>query len=161
MASLTGRTTFKWLRFYIHDSGATLRSIPIDSLSVVGLKYDELELSAWQDAVKGRLPTMPDAPIEIGGPFDTLPVDSVPTLSGSHTVLNGVHGLCVPLTIDIRFGIRAATESDSPQFGITASAVNGYIVTSYEVDIKAGTYKARAVLVPGSIAPAFGVDAEV
>ena len=161
MASLTGRTTFKWTLFYIGDTANTLRSLPIDSLSAVGVKYDEVELTAWQDAVKGRLPAMPDCPIEFGGPFDTSAAVTTATgLSGSHTVLSPLNGSPTPRTIDIRFGIRAAAEADSPQFGISRSSTSGYIITSYEVDMKAGTYKARAVLIPGSALPAFGTSAE-
>ena len=161
MTSLTGRTTYKHLLFFIGDSANTLRSLPIDSLSAVGLKYDEQELTAWQDAVKGRLPTMPDAPLEFGGPLDTSAAVSTATgLSGSHTVLVPLVGSETPRTVDIRFGIRAAPEADSPQFGISQSATSGYIVTSYEVDPKSMTFKARAVLIPGSVLPAFGTTAE-
>jgi hypothetical protein len=134
--------------------------VPIDSLSAVGVKYDEQELTAWQDAVKGRLPTMPDAVIEWGGPWDTAAAATVPTLSGSQTVIYPLVGLCVPRTIDIRFGMRAAAEADSPQFGISKTATSGYIVTSWEVDMKNASYKARAVLFPGSALPAFGTAAE-
>jgi hypothetical protein len=160
MTSLTGRTTFKWTTLYIGDTSNVLRAIPIDSLSALGVKYDEQEVTAWQDAVKGRLPTMPDAPIEFGGPWDTSVAASAPSLSGSHTVLNPLNGGTTPRTIDIRIGIRAAPEADSPQFGISQTATSGYVITYYDVDMKNGTYKARAVLVPGSALPAFGTTAE-
>ena len=160
MASLTGRTDFKWTTLYIGDYNNTLRAIPIDSLSAFGLKYDEQELTAWQDAIKGRLPTMPDAPLEFGGPWDTSALAAAPALSGSHTVLVALNGSCTPRTIDIRIGIRAVAEADSPQFGISQSATSGYIITSYEVDMKNATYKARAVLFPGSALPAWGTTPE-
>jgi hypothetical protein len=160
MTSLTGRTTFKWTTLYIGDTSNVLRAVPIDSLSAVGVKYDEQDLTAWQDAVKGRLPTMPDAPIEFGGPWDTSAAATVPTLSGSQTVLYPLVGLCVPRTLDIRFGIRAAPEADSPQFGISQTSTVGYIVTSFEFDPKNSSYKCRLVLIPGSTLPAFGVAAE-
>ncbi len=99
------------------------------SLSVVGLTYGEMELSAWQDAVTGRLPTMPDAPIDFGGPWDTTAAQAVGTLSGSHTVLAGLCGDLTPRTVDIHFGIRHTWESGEPQFGITQSAANGYLIT--------------------------------
>jgi len=160
MASLTGRTTFKWTTLYIGDTGNVLRAVPIDSLSAVGVKYDEQEVTAWQDAVKGRLPTMPDCVIEFGGPWDTSSAATVPTLSGSQTVLYPLVGLSVPRTIDIRIGIRAAPEADSPQFGLSRSATSGFIVTNFDVDMKTGSYKARAVPFPGSDLPAFGTAAE-
>ncbi len=160
MTSATGRTTFKNVTIYIGDTGDVLRALPLNSLSVVGVKYEEKDLTAWQDAVTGRLPAMPDAPIEWGGIWDTAAAATAPTLSGSHTVLNALNGGYTPRTIDIRIGVRAAAEADSPQFGISKTATSGYIVTSYDVDLGNGTYKARAVLFPGSALPAWGVTAE-
>jgi hypothetical protein len=161
MAAQTGRTTFKNLDFRISDSGnGTIRSIPINSLSVVGLVYDEQDLTAWQDAVKGSLPTMPDAPIDFGGPFDTTAAAAAGTLSGSHTVLSPLVGAMTPLMLDIQFGVRHAWEAGEPQFGITASATSGYIVTKYQVDPSTMSYSARAVLFPGSALPAWGTAAE-
>jgi hypothetical protein len=160
MTSLTGRTTFKWTTLYIGDTADTLRAIPINSLSAVGVTYDEVDLTAFQDAVKGNLPAMPDAPLDFGGPWDTSAAASVPALSGSHTVLSALNGLSVPRSVDIRFGIRAAAEADSPQFGISKSATSGYIITKFIVDPSTGMYSARAVLIPGSALPAWGVTAE-
>lgn len=160
MAAQTGRTTFKHIQFNIDDSAGTLRSVPIDSLSVVGITYDEMDLTAFQDAVKNALPSMPDAPIEFGGPFDNSAAAAAGTLSGSHTVLSAICGLMTPLTIDVQFGIRHAWESGEPQFGITATAANGYILTRYNVDVSTMRYSARAVLYPGSAAPAWGTAAE-
>jgi hypothetical protein len=160
MTAQTGRTTFKWVQFNIDDSGSTLRSIPINSLSVVGVQYDEQDTTAFQDAVKNALPSMPDAPIEIAGPFDNAAAASAGTLSGSHTILAPINGLMTPLTLDVQFGIRHAWESGEPQFGITATAANGYICTRYTVDTSNMTYSARFVLYPGSALPAWGTAAE-
>jgi hypothetical protein len=160
MTANTGRTDLKWVQFNIDDSGGTLRSIPINSLSVVGVTYDEQDLTAFQDAVKGMLPAMPDAPIDFGGPFDTTAAQAAGTLSGSHTILSATNGGTTPLTLDIQIGIRHAWESGEPQFGITSSATSGYLVTKYTVDPSTGTYTARAVLFPGSSLPAWGTTAE-
>lgn len=160
MTAQTGRTTFKHIQFNVDDSGSTLRSIPINSLSVVGIQYDEQDVTAFQDAVNGALPSMPDAPIEISGPFDNTAAQTVGTLSGSHTILSAINGLMTPLSLDVQFGIRHAWESGEPQFGITASAANGYICTRYTVDVSNMTYTARFVLYPGSAAPAWGTAAE-
>ena len=157
------RATFKNVMFIIDDVGGTLRHIPINSLSVVGVTYDEQDLTAWQDAVKGALPTMPDAVIEWGGPFDDAGAVAVAAgLSGSHTVLSDINGGVTPLTLDVRFGMGGAAWVDTvdPQFGITSSADDGYLVTKYVVDPSSMTYSARAVLYPGSILPAWGVDDE-
>ena len=156
------RGTFKNVRFIIEEAGgAALRHIPINSLSVVGIAYDEQDLTAWQDAVKNVLPSMPDAPIEWGGPFDNSIAAVSPALSGSHTVLSALAGGVSPSTIDIQFGMGGAVwAGGSPQFGITGTAANGYLVTKYTVDPASMTYSARAVLYPGSAAPAWGTVAE-
>jgi hypothetical protein len=161
MAPNIGRTVSKFTKLIIGDTANTLRSIPINTLSVVGVEYDEEDLTAWQDAVKGALPNMPDAPIEFGGPFDTSAAVALPALSGSHTVVNALNGLQVPRTIDIQIGIRQAWEAGEPQFGISRSATSGYLITKYTVDLSSMTYSAKAVLFPGSALPAFGTTAEV
>jgi len=157
------RGTFKNVRFIIEEAGgAALRHIPINSLSVVGIAYDEQDLTAWQDAVKNVLPSMPDAPIEWGGPFDNSIAAVSPALSGSHTVLSALAGGVSPSTIDIQFGMDGGTWlAGDPQFGITGTAANGYLVTKYTVDPASMTYSARAVLYPGSAAPAWGTVAEL
>lgn len=160
MAANTGRTVSKWVSFNVDDSGSTLRTIPINSVSVCGLVYEEQDVTAYQDAVKSALPGMPDAPIEVSGPFDTAVVAAAETLSGSHTVLYNLAGGTTPLTLDVKFGIRHTWETGEPQFGITASTANGYICTSYVVDPNSMTYTAKFVLYPGSAAPAWGTAAE-
>ena len=152
MAIQYGRTTFKFLTFSIDDSGGTLRQIPINSLSVVGIVYDEVDVSAWQDAVKGALIGMASAPIDIGGPFDTT------ALTGSHTVLSGINGvLTLPLALCIAIGMRQAYVAGEPTFGITGTAANGYLCFSYNVDFSTSMYSAHLDLYPGSALPTWGV----
>lgn len=161
MAAQTGRTVFKWVSFNVGDSGnATIRTIPINSLSALGVTYDETDVTAWMDAVKGALPNMPDAPIDISGPFDTTAAAAAGSLSGSHTILSAINGAMTPLTLDVKIGIRHAWEADEPQFGITATATSGYICTAYNVDLSSMTYSASFRLFPGSSLPAFGTAAE-
>jgi hypothetical protein len=159
MTANTGRTTFKHLQFLVHD-GTALRAIPINRLNAVGVQYDEQDLTAFQDAVKGALPTMPDAPISVSGPFDSSAAASAPTLSGSHTVLSGLCGGMTPRSLDIQFGVRHTWEAGEPQFGITSSATSGYICTSYVVDPSTMSYTATFKLLPGSSLPAWGTAAE-
>ena len=161
MAAQTGRTTQKWTNFIVDDSGGTIRSIPVDSINGVGLTYDEVELTAFQDAIKGALPAHPDCVITITGPFDTSAAAASPTLSGSHTVLSGINGGTTPLTLDVQVGIRHTWEAGEPQFGITSSAANGFLCTAYQVDVNAGKYSAKFRVYPGSVAPAWGTSAEV
>jgi len=160
MAAQTGRTVGRWVDFILDDSGGTLRSIPVSSIGGLGLTYDEVELTAIQDAVKGILPGHPDMSIAIAGPFDNTAAAAVGTLSGSHTILSAVNGGSTPLTMDIQVGIQHAWESGEPQFGITSTAANGVLVTDYQVDPVAGTYTAKIRMFPGSAIPAWGTAAE-
>lgn len=168
MTALTGRTVNKWVNFAIEDSGQAMREIPINTLSVCGITYEEQELTAFQDAVKGALPGMPDAPIEISGPWDSTATSTasasgvVPALSGSHTVLSGINGLSVPLSLDIQIGVQATWETGAPQFGISATATSsGYLCTNYTVDLSTMTYTTKFILYPGSDIPAWGTAIEV
>ena len=161
MAVQTGRTVSKWVSFNLGDSGnGTLRTIPIDTLSACGVTYDETDLTAWMDAVKGVLPNMPSAPIDISGPFDTTAAATVGSLSGSHTILSAINGALTPLTVDVRIGMRHAWETGEPNFGITATATAGYLCTSYNVDFGSQKYSAHFDLFPGSTLPAFGTSDE-
>ncbi len=160
MAAQTGRTVARWVDFIIDDSGGTLRSIPVDSINGVGLNYDEVDLTAFQDAVKGALPETPDCVITITGPFDTTAAAAAGTLSGSHTILSAIVGGVTPLSLDCQVGIRHAWESGEPQFGITSSGTSGFLCRSYDPDINTGKYSATIGMFPGSSAPAWGTSAE-
>lgn len=159
MAVQTGRTVSKFITFRIDDSAGAMRSIAVDSVGVVGLVYDEVDLTAWMDAVKGALPNHPDAPISIAGPWDTT------AATGSHVVLSGIASptYCMtPRSLDIQFGMRQTYVTGEPQFGISGVAAGnvGYVITSYTVDPSAGKYSATFRLFPGSTAPAWGLAAE-
>lgn len=160
MAVQTGRTTNKWIDFRVDDSGGTLRSIPVDTINGVGLVYDEVELTAFQDAIKGALPAHPDCTITISGPYDTSPVAAAGTLSGSHTVLSGIVGGNTPLSLDVQVGIRHAWEAGEPQFGITSTSTSGFLCFDYQPDLNTGKYTAKFRMFPGSAAPAWGTAAE-
>ena len=154
MTAQTGRTTNKWTNFLVHDATFTLRTIPVDSINGIGLTFDEVELTAFMDAVKGVLPAHPDCVITIGGPVDTSAVQTAGTLSGSHTVLKGIVGGTTALGLDIRIGMRHAWETGEPSFGYTGSsgAGNGFICTDYQMDGN-GKYTAKFRCFPGSPAP--------
>lgn len=154
MAAQTGRTTSKWTVFKVDDSSGTLRQIAVDSINGVGLVYDEVELTAFQDAIKGALPAHPDVTITITGPFDTT------ADTGSHTVLSGIVGGVTPLSLDVQVGIRHAWEPGEPQFGITSSSTSGFLCFDYQPDLNTGKYSAKFRMFPGSSAPAWGTAAE-
>ena len=160
MAANTGRTVSRWVNFIVDDSGGTIRQIPINSINGVGLECPEKDLTAWNDAIKGALPETPECVIEIEGPFDTSTAAAVGTLSGSHTILNGIIGLSTPLTLDVQVGMRHAWETGEPQFGLTSSTTAGFLCTSYKVNVNDGTCSAKFVVFPGSTAPAWGTAAE-
>jgi len=146
--------------FILHDSGGVLRSIAIDSINGIGVVYEEEDMTAFQDSLKNVLSGHGDAPIDITGPFDNLVVAAVGTLSGSHTVLSALNGVTTPLSVDVRLGVRHAWEAGEPQFGITATTTNGYIVTSYTVNPGTSKYAASLRMMGGSEAPAWGIAAE-
>lgn len=159
----TGRTVTKWTRFALDDSAGTPREIPVDSISPVGFVYDETDLTAFQDQVKGYLSNHPDAPIDITGPFDNTAAAALaasgaaPTLSGSHTILNPITAptFTTPLGLAVMFGIRGYWTAGDPVFGIVSpSATSGYICTKYQVEGE--KYSARFVPYPGTV-PAWGV----
>ena len=153
MTAQTGRTVSKHVAFKIDDSVGTVREIAVNSINGVGLVYDEMDVTAFMDAIKNVLPNHPDLNITISGPFDNT------ASTGSHTVLSGVVGGNTPLTMDIQFGIRHAWEAEEPQFGITSSATSGMLVTSYVVNPDDMTYTAT-LRVMGGTAPAWGTAAE-
>jgi hypothetical protein len=157
----TGRTVTKWTRFGVSDSAGAAREIPVDSISPVGFVYDETELTAFQDAVKGYLSNHPDATIDITGPFDNSAAAAfaasglAPTLSGSHTILSGIVGGVLPRGLWIAIGVRGYwTAAVDPAFGVASpTATAGYLCTKYQVDGE--KYSARFVPYPGTT-PAWG-----
>lgn len=164
MAAQTGRTATKFVRFVVDDSAGTLREVPVNDISVVGFKYDEMDTTAFQDAVKNALPGQPDAKIEISGPWDSSAAVAAsgsavaPALSGSHTVLSGINGAYTPLSLGVYFGVRHYWETGEPVFGVSSSATSGYLCTEYTVNPNDMTYKAVFVVYPGTT-PAWGTAA--
>jgi hypothetical protein len=160
----TGRTTSKWIRFCVDAVGGVSAEIPVDSISPVGFTYDETELTAWQDAVKGYLTNHPDCPIDITGPFDTSAIvprsasTVAPALSGSHTVLGPKSAVTnsLPGNLWIGFGIRGYWTAGDPAFGVIDSddVKYGYILTKYTVEGE--KYSARFVPTPGTN-PGWGI----
>jgi hypothetical protein len=146
----------------VDDSGGTPREIPVDSISPVGFVFDEVDVTAYQDAVKGYLAGHPDAPIEITGPWSNLAVAAAaasaaaPVLSGSHTVLAAISAptFTTPLGLAVMYGIRGYWATGDPVFGVVSpSATSGYQCTAYTIDGE--KYTAKFAVYPGTT-PAFG-----
>lgn len=170
MAVQTGRTVSRWFKFQIDDSAGTLRDIPINSINGIALPYDEVDLTAFQDAVKGSLAGQPDFTLTIGGPWDTTAAQAASgsgaaaALSGSHTVLSPLAaaqaaGTAVPLSFGCYFGVRHFWETGEPVFGLTSTAANGITCFEYTVDPSGVSYTAKFRMFPGSAIPAWGTSA--
>lgn len=152
MAAQTGRTHPKYTTVHLDDSAGTLRQLTsVNTIGGLSLDYPELELTAWADAINGVLLGIPTFTTTIGGVFDTT----------DHGYLSGVNGLNVPLTFDVRVGIRHTWEAGEPQFGITSSSTAGVLVRNYTVNPENMTWSATIVMFAGSTAPAWGIAAEV
>lgn len=155
MATQTGRTVGKWIKVQIDDSAGTIRDIPVATIGGVGITYEEVDLTALQDVLTGMLPGHGSAPIDITGPFSTAVAQAASAsaaaaaLSGSHTVLEPVNGLSVPLSFGVYYGIRHYWETGEPVFGITSTATAGVLVFDYKVNDD-GTYSAAIRPYPGT-----------
>ena len=165
MAANTGRSIDKWVRVVLSDSANVLREIPVESFGDIGIEGDEVDVSALQDAIKNYLTGQGNAPIELGGPFDTAAAvaaaasGAAPALSGSYTVLQPIDRDGLPHTLQVLFGVRHNWETGESGFGLQrASASNsGYTLTSFKVSSNGGklSYKAKFA-VTGSVAPGWG-----
>ena len=152
MTANTGRSVSRYTKFLFSD-GSAMRELQVNTINGVGLTYEEVEQTAFMDAIKGALLNTPDCQIDIAGPLDT-------TANGAHAVLSAACGVMTPRSLDVQIGIRHTWEDGEPQFGITASATSGFIVSSYMVDPNTATYTAKFRMYPGSSAPAWGTVAE-
>lgn len=146
MAANTGRTVFSRFGLFLVDNAAgTLTSIGVDTVNGVGLNYGEKELFATLDAMKGVLLETPTCKIDITGPFDTV----------THAVLSGINGLLVPLSLDVRLGIRHTWEPGEPTFG----ASDAFLCSSYLVDWANAKYSSSFVIASGGAAPTWATVA--
>jgi len=163
MASQTGRTVSKWMKFQFGDSANTLRDLPLKAIGDVGLTYDEVYLTALMDAVKGVFTNQPDGSFDATFVFDTSAAATAsgsaaaPALSGSYTVLQPLVDVMTPRTLAIYLGVRHYWETGEPVFGLARSGTSvGYVVTQMKVNVEAGELKATFKPYPGSTAPAWG-----
>lgn len=159
----TGRTSPRFAKFQIEDSGGTMRDIPVNSFGNVGLTYDEIDVSALQELVKSFVTGMANFSLTISGPFDNKAAaaasgsgqDAGSYLSGSHTVLQPLNGGLTAKSFGVYFGVQADWSTGDPVFG----AVDSIIVTEYTVDPAAGTYSCKLAKAPGGNDPAWGTSA--
>jgi hypothetical protein len=139
-----------------------MRDIPVTTINGVGITYDEVDVTALQDALKSVLAGQGSVSITLGGPIDTSAATTAATsgnaalLSGSHTVLSAIAGSNTARSLAIYIGIQQYwTTATDPVFG----GVDDFICTDYTVDVAAGTYTSKFAYRAGTTAPAWGTAA--
>ncbi len=143
----TGRTSPRFCKVQIEDSGGTMRDFPVKTVGNVGLTYEELDVSAMQELVKGFLTGQATFSLTLTGPFDNKAATTASAtteaaaahLSGSHTVLQPLNGGLTARSFGVYFGIQADWATGDPVFG----AVDCVLVSEYTVDPGAGTYSCK------------------
>jgi hypothetical protein len=155
MTAQTGRTVQDFTSLLIGSAASDMVVMKINSLGDLGLTYEEQDMSAWQDAVKGVLVGKPDFSLDFGGPIDNT------ATTGTSTLLRSWVGGGTLLSFDVQVGVRHAWEANEQQMGYTGviASNSGVIVTKYVES--GGMYSATIRMVAGSAAaPAWGTAAE-
>mgnify|MGYP001183535315 FL=1 len=157
----TGRFSPRFSKFQIEDAGGAMRDIPVSSWGSVGIAYDELDVSSFQEAVKSFLSGQGTFSLSLTGPFDNSVAatasasGAVAVLSGSHTIIQPLNGALTPRSFGAYFGVLTYWTTGDPVFG----AIDSVIVTDYQVQPDAGTYTCKISRVSGGAAPAWGTAA--
>ena len=143
----TGRTSPRFCKMQIEDSGGVMRDFPVKTIGNVGLTYEEIDVSAMQELVKGFLTGQASFSIDITGPFDNKAATTASAsgesaashLSGSHTVLQPLNGGLTAKSFGVYFGIQADWSTGDPVFG----GIDSVLVSNYTVDPATGLYSAK------------------
>lgn len=160
----TGRTSPRFTKFQIEDSGGTMRDILVKSFGNVGLTYDELDVSGLQELVKAFVSGQANFSLTLTGPFDTRVAATASAsgqhaedyASGSHTILEPLNGALTARSFGVYFGIQGDWATNDPVFG----GVDSIIVTDYTVDPAAQTYSCKiAKAAAAANDPAWGTAA--
>lgn len=160
----TGRTSPRFSKFQIEDSGGTMRDVPVRTMGNVGLTYDEIDLSALQELVKSFFSGQANFGLDMTGPFDNRAAtaasgsgtDPSGTLSGTSTIIQPLNGGLTARSFGIYFGIQAVWSTGDPVFG----AVDSIIVTNWTVDPVTMMASWRIVKAAGAANnPAWGTSA--
>ena len=138
----TGRTSPIYAKFQIEDAGGAMRDVAVSSFGDVGLTYDELDLSAFQDIVKNYVAGLANFSLSMSGPFSNIAAATASAsgeasgdhLSGSHTVLEPLNGGATAKSFGVYFGVQAVWATNDPVFG----GIDSIIVTDYKVNIDSG-----------------------
>jgi len=125
MAAQTGRTNTKFIGFWLDNSGGTLTDLTAYTRNVgtFGLTKESQDVTAYNDGIRNVTIGRPDAPLAVQFVMDTVVFAHLIALSD-----------VVPLSLDIRIGIRQAQVTGEPCFGITSSATSGYLIKDITSD---------------------------
>ena len=144
----TGKTTGRYVKILLDDSGGTARDISasVNTIGGIGLTNEQVDVTSLSDSVMQYLAGRGDSAIEIGGPFNNT------ATTGAHTVLSGLVGGNTAATLTVQIGIRATATTGDPEWE------GEYVVTAYTVDVGANDVTWSASLKPafGTSTPAWG-----
>jgi hypothetical protein len=143
-----GPTVGKYTKFQIEDSGGTMRDLPVTGWGNMGLTYEEVDVSSFQELLKGQLVNQGGMTgVTITGPFTNTAAQAAsgsgaaPVLSGSHTVLSALNGANTPRSFGAYLGIQGYWATGDPVFGgIDCCLISDYTVT------EDGKYSAKLCL---------------
>jgi hypothetical protein len=143
MTTYTGRTVGKFCKLQIESSSGAMATIPVNSFGQIGLTYDEIDVTALQEAIKSMLNGQCSFSTTISGPFDNRAIVTAetsglaPALSGSHTVLSALNGGTVAKSFGFYVGVQQYWLTGDPVFG----GIDSVLVSQYTTDGQ--TYSAR------------------
>lgn len=131
----TGRTSPRFTKFQIEDSGGAMRDIWIKTFPEIGLTYDELDVSALQELVKSFVTGQANFGLDLVAVWSNAAAATASAsgeasedhISGSHTVLEPLNGSLTPRSFGVYFGVQGHWATGDPVFG----AVDSIIVTKY------------------------------
>lgn len=144
----TGKTTGRYVKILLDDSGGTPRDIStsVSTIGGVGLNNEQVDVTTLSDSVMQYLSGRGDSTIELGGPFNNT------ATTGAHGVLSGLVGGNTAATLTVQIGIRAAATTGDPEWE------GEYVVTAYTVNVGTNDVSWSATLKPafGASTPAWG-----
>ena len=144
----TGKTTGRYVKILLDDSGGTARDISasVNTIGGIGLTNETVDVTSLADSVMQYIAGRGDSAIEIGGPFNNT------ATTGAHGVLSGLVGGNTAATLTVQIGVRAAPTTGDPEWE------GEYVVTAYTVDVGANDVTWQASLKPafGTSTPAWG-----
>ena len=144
----TGKTTGRYVKILLDDSGGTPRDISasVSTIGGIGLSNEQVDVTTLSDSVMQYLSGRGDSTIELGGPFNNT------ATTGAHGVLSGLTGTNTAATLTIQIGIRAAPTTGDPEWE------GEYVVLTYPVNVGLNEVTWSATLKPafGTATPAWG-----